>query len=259
MTRPLPAKTNETLVCVAPERPEALIFDVDGTLADTEEAHRTAFNQAFESSGLPWRWSVPEYRELLKVTGGKERLAAFLNTLDLGIDERRSLESAIPRLHRTKTALYAELVDRGAVALREGVPELLDLAQSVGIRLAIATTTSAANVAALLRARLGPNGLDRFAVIGCGDQVPRKKPAPDVYLKVLNELGSSADNCVAFEDSTNGLTAAQTAGLFTVVTPSVWTQHEDLSGADLLLASLLEFKFEMLPAKLGARHDLTVR
>lgn len=216
----------------------ALIFDVDGTLADTEAMHREAFNAAFSAAGLAWDWTPSRYRELLRVTGGKERMAAYVATLDLADDERARHLALIADLHRAKTVFYTDRVRAGAVTLRDGVARLFDEAEAAGIRLGIATTTSFSNIEALLESALGPGALKRVAAIGSGDDVERKKPAPDVYLAVLRQLQLPAGECVAFEDSANGLAAAQAAGLFTVVTPCYWTQDEDLGAADLLLPSL---------------------
>ncbi len=217
---------------------KALIFDVDGTLADTEEAHRLAFNQAFARSGLDWQWDADLYVKLLRTTGGKERMAAYLETLHLSATQSLDLHARIAALHTLKTAIYAELIAAGQVPLRDGVLRLLDEARAADIPVAIATTTTFGNIQALIEANLGPGGLARFAAIGAGDDVPRKKPAPDIYEFVLQRLGLAASDCVALEDSRNGLTAAKSAGLFTVVTPCRWTAAEDFADADLLLPSL---------------------
>jgi beta-phosphoglucomutase-like phosphatase (HAD superfamily) len=217
---------------------KSIIFDVDGTLADTEEAHRQAFNEAFREAGLAWNWSKPQYAELLLTTGGKERIAVYLKSLDLGADERAALSARIAALHQAKTAHYTRIVSAGEVPLREGVVRLLDEARAARLPIAIATTTTAANIGALLRTTLGDDALERFAVIGAGDQVLHKKPAPDIYNLVLQKLGLDAADCVAIEDSANGLAAAKAAGIFTIVTPSYWTQSENFASADLLLPSL---------------------
>ena len=219
-------------------RLKALIFDVDGTLANTEETHRVAFNEAFTQHGLGWYWSEGLYAALLKTTGGKERIAAYLSTLSLAPVDRERLAAVIPELHRSKTAIYTRRVHAGEVVLRDGVVRLIDEAQAADVQLAIATTTSYDNIAILLESNIGPSALKRFAAIGAGDQVRRKKPAPDVYEVVLKQLGLSPGACVAFEDSRNGLISAKAAGLFTVVTPSYWTRDEDFSAADLLLTTL---------------------
>jgi len=217
---------------------KALIFDVDGTLADTEEAHRRSFNLAFERHGLAWHWSEDEYARLLKTTGGKERIGTYVDSLAIDADERRALKAQIPAIHRTKTDNYTQMVSEGLVPLREGVSHLIDEAKRAGVSVSIATTTSLANIEALLTVNLGRAALDSFSVIGAAEQAQRKKPAPDVFEYVLKELQQSAADCVAIEDSANGLAAAKAAGLFTVVTPSPWTRGENFESADLVLSSL---------------------
>jgi len=204
----------------------ALLFDVDGTLADTEETHRQAFNAAFLEFRLPYAWSADEYEVLLNVSGGKERLAHYFEGLAAPRAEKDRLLANVAGLHRVKTERYAELVASGGSPLRAGV------------KVGIASTTTSANVAALLDAELGRNAHQRFAVIACGDVVPAKKPAPDIYRLALSTLGLSPAQAVAFEDSANGLASAKAAGLFTVVTPTRWTARQDFGEADLTLPHL---------------------
>jgi HAD superfamily hydrolase (TIGR01509 family) len=213
----------------------ALLFDVDGTLADTEETHRIAFNEAFRAHDLPCRWEREEYAVLLGIAGGKERLAAYFERV--GIDPGRA-----PEVHRTKTEHYVDLVGRGATPLRPGVARLIDEAAARGVRLAIATTTTEANVIALLSAEQ----LARFDVLACGDVVAAKKPAPDVYLHALARLGVPAEDAIAIEDSALGLAAAKAAGLRTVVTPCRWTLDHDFAAADLVLPDLGEVTLDAL-------------
>jgi HAD superfamily hydrolase (TIGR01509 family) len=214
---------------------EALIFDVDGTLADTEEAHRTAFNAAFERMQLGWSWSRTEYRDLLRTTGGKERITDYIDSLPINEVQRRGLIERVPAIHAEKTKIYSSVVRGGGVPLRIGVARLLTQAFESGCRLGIATTTTAENVDALLTATLGERGLDMFSVIACGDQVREKKPAPDIYRLALNTLGVEPENAVAFEDSINGLRSAVAAGLWTVVTPTFWTADDDFADAGIAL------------------------
>ncbi len=216
----------------------ALIFDVDGTLAETEEVHRAAFNAAFAGAGLGWDWDQALYRELLAVTGGKERIAHFLAAHRPA--GRTLTGPEIATLHRDKTARYSELVAGGGMSLRPGVARLMGEAREAGVVLAIATTTSADNVDVLLRTTLGPDSPGWFAAIGAGDVVPVKKPAPDIYLWVLDRLGIDATEAVAFEDSPNGLAAARGAGIPTVVTPGLYTEPSDFVGALAVVAGLGE-------------------
>ena len=217
---------------------DALIFDVDGTLADTEEIHRQAFNYAFVRFGLDWDWGKAKYRDLLRISGGKERMAHFVASLPVAPSEKARLLRLVPAIHHTKTQLYAELMADGRCPLRPGVVRLIDEACKAGARLAIASTTTSANVHALLAGQKDGGAVARFDTIACGDLVPRKKPAPDIYRAVLATLGLPAARCVAFEDSANGVGAAKAAGLYTVATPSQWSLGEDLAAADLVLDHL---------------------
>lgn len=219
---------------------QALIFDVDGTLADTEYGHLQAFNAAFKEHNLDWNWSEELYIKLLAVTGGKERMNYYLDKFHDGPREARFDDAFIAQLHRDKTRHYVELLASGGLPLRPGVRRLLEEAKARGLRLAIATTTTPANVTALLENSLAADGCDWFEVIGAGDVVKAKKPAADIYHYVLEKLNLSAAACLAFEDSENGLSAARDAGLQTVVTKNAYTDDHDFSGASLLLDQLGE-------------------
>jgi len=217
---------------------EALIFDMDGTMADTEEAHRQAFNAAFLEHGLFRDWTRDKYMELLLISGGRERIAAYVESLRVKDDEKAKLRELVGSIHRTKTRIYHELITEGRVPLRPGVARLVREARAAGKTLAIASTTTAANVTQLISNALGEEAYHWFSAIVCGDHVAHKKPAPDIYELVLAELRLSAPDCVAFEDSANGVRAAQAVGLYTVVTPTFWTKGQDLASADLLLRDL---------------------
>jgi beta-phosphoglucomutase-like phosphatase (HAD superfamily) len=212
---------------------QALIFDVDGTLADTESVHMAAFNHAFAELGLDWVWTTEMYTKLLDISGGKERILHYWKQRNPDVKEldANALGDRINRMHEVKTAAYESAVNDGAVALRPGVLELMDEALSAGLQLAIATTTSPVNIAALLRRAIGPNWRLNFSAIGDASTAPIKKPHPQVYLQMLDALRLPAAQCVAFEDSSNGLRAATSAGLATVVTPNAFTAHHDFTGA----------------------------
>ena len=216
-------------------RAAALIFDVDGTLAETEELHRQAFNHAFVRHGLDWHWDRAVYKDLLRVTGGKERIRAYH-----GRRENASplSDADIAELHRVKTAHYAGLIETGCCPLRPGVTDLLAAAKARGQRLAIATTTSHGNIDALLSQALGKRWAGDFDAIVAGDDVRDKKPAPDVYLEVLARLKLEASGCVAIEDSANGLIAASRVNIPVLITRSMFFRDDDFSAARVVLDDL---------------------
>ncbi|MCW2316580.1 HAD superfamily hydrolase (TIGR01509 family) [Rhodoblastus acidophilus] len=221
---------------------KAVIFDVDGTLAETEEVHRIAFNRAFAEAGLDWRWDEDLYRRLLKVTGGKERIAHFLE-----ISGGPSLTpEQIAALHKAKTAAYTAMAESGEILLRPGVASLLDALTQAGILLAIATTTSLPNIEALLSSALGEDWRGRFSALAAGDMVAQKKPAPDVYQLALSQLDLPAQACVAIEDSRNGVRAARAAGLRTIAVRSAYCAQDDLSEAELVLEDSRALTFGVL-------------
>jgi HAD superfamily hydrolase (TIGR01509 family) len=210
---------------------KAIIFDVDGTLADTEDAHRIAFNQTFSENGLPWNWDVALYGKLLKVTGGKERIKYFVENFLSDFNKPADYEDFVKKLHVLKTAHYTAALRDGHIPLRPGIRQLILDAHKAGLKLAIATTTSPENVATLLEVSLGKDWNKYFDAIGCGDIVPLKKPAPDIYNWVLNELKLAPQDCIALEDSSNGLHSALDAGIKTYITTNPYTSKQDFAEA----------------------------
>lgn len=221
---------------------QALLFDVDGTLADTErDGHRVAFNAAFKDAGLDWVWSPDLYGELLAVTGGKERIRHYLATHRPDFELPADGDGFIAGLHAAKTRHYTDMLARGEIPLRPGVERLLGEAREAGLRLAVATTTTPENVTALLTHTLGEASIDWFEVIAAGDIVPAKKPAPDIYTYAMAEMGLSPDQCMAFEDSHNGVRAVVDAGIrCLLVTTNGYTADDDLSGASAVLDQMGE-------------------
>jgi HAD superfamily hydrolase (TIGR01509 family) len=219
----------------------ALLFDVDGTLADTErDGHRPAFNQAFADAGLDWRWDAELYGKLLAVTGGKERMKYYIDHFRPDYSKPDNFDELVAELHQAKTRHYAALAARGGIPMRPGVKRLLAEARDAGLRLAIATTTTPENVTVLLEHSLGSGTQDWFEVIAAGDIVPAKKPAPDIYHYALEKMGLNAADCLALEDSENGLHASRGAGLKTLITVNDYTLDHDFSGAAVVLSDLGE-------------------
>ena len=218
----------------------ALIFDVDGTLADTETVHLQAFNAAFAEVGLGWFWDEALYTRLLKVAGGKERLLHYWHVADPEEADGMRVSEVIDAVHAIKTRHYAARVRDGGLPLRPGIARLIGEAQAAALPVAIATTTTPANLDALLQAPFGPAWRTRFAAICDAGTTRTKKPSPDVYFDVLRQLGLKGADCVAFEDSANGLRAARAAGVPTVVTPTAYTSQDDFDGALAVLPHLGE-------------------
>ncbi len=220
------------------EQLRAVIFDVDGTLAETErDGHRVSFNRAFREVGLDWEWSVSLYGELLEVSGGKERIGFYLRRYQPDFCPPKDLNQFIADLHLLKTQYYRELLSEGAIPLRPGVKRLLEELRNLGVRLAIATTSALPNVLGLLEHHLDPSW---FELIAAGDIVPAKKPAPDIYNYVLEKMGLEPRECVVIEDSSQGLEASTKAGLKTIVTVNEYTKGQDFTKACLVLNHLGE-------------------
>ncbi len=220
---------------------QALIFDVDGTLSDTErDGHLVAFNQAFEQAGLDWHWSDELYGELLAVTGGKERMAYYLEKFNTDFPTNDKTPMLIKELHKTKTDFYTDLLTTGAIPLRPGVERLINEARENDLRIAISTTTSPENVTALLEHTLEKGSSNWFDVIAAGDVVPAKKPAADIYIWALKELKLDAKDCIVFEDSENGIKSSLGADLKTIITINDYTKTHDFSGATLVLDQMGE-------------------
>jgi HAD superfamily hydrolase (TIGR01509 family) len=217
---------------------EALLFDIDGTLVDNEELHRRAFNQAFLEFRLGWDWDGAYYAGLLAHSGGRDRMARHIDSLDLPPGEKIRLRRLIPAIHQLKTRIYRDRLDGTMVRLRPGVARIVEEARVAGLKIGLASASALVNVDALVSAVFSSETRAAIGATVCAELVGRNTPAPDLYELLLSMLGVSAADSVAFEDSHNGLAAAKAAGLLTVVTPSRWTVGQDFTGADLLLPML---------------------
>ncbi len=242
---------------------QALLFDVDGTLADTErDGHRIAFNRAFAEAGLDWDWHDELYGELLAISGGKERMHHYMrHHVYAGGTPPTDLADRVPELHASKNRFYWEMLRQGEIALRPGVARLLREARDAGLRLAIATTTTRENVTVLLEHTLGAESIGWFELIASADEVADKKPSPAVYTYALQRLGLDADACIAFEDSENGYAAARACGLRMVMTVNAYTCGGDYREADLVLSDLGEedAPFEVLGGRAAMRVPADAR
>ncbi len=225
----------------------ALIFDVDGTLANTErDGHRPAFNAAFDEAGLDWHWDPKLYGTLLDVAGGKERLRYYAEQHDATTLARPDFEALLQQLHESKTRHYQRLLTSGAIRMRADIGGLICDARTDGLRLAIASSSRLQNIVGLLRANLGPTADTWFDVIAAGEHVAAKKPAPDSYRWVLEHLDLPACDCLAIEDSAHGLGASLAAGIPTVITVSDYTVNESFEGARMVLEQSSAITLEQL-------------
>ena len=245
----------------------ALIFDCDGVLGDTEpDGHLVAFNQMWKKLGVPWQWSKAQYGAKLKIGGGKERMASLLNDADFracftppeGEEERKAL---VANWHKEKTAIYQEIINSGQIPPRPGIKRLSQEALDAGWKLAVASTSAPGAVEAVLRRAVGEELAKKFLVLS-GDVVPKKKPAPDIYLLALDRLNLPPQNCVAVEDSRNGMLAAYAAHIPVIVTVSEYTRNEDFREAEFVVDSLGEPagpKSTVLANRAGAQITNCVR
>jgi HAD superfamily hydrolase (TIGR01509 family) len=238
---------------------KAFLFDVDGTLSDTErDGHRVAFNRAFEEYSLDWHWDIDTYGKLLAVTGGKERMKFYCDRFLQADHIPSGIDQLIPELHKAKTRHYTELLSTGAIPLRPGVERLIREARDTGYRLAIATTTTPENVTALLTHTLGEDAIGWFEVIAAGDIVPAKKPAPDIYNYALDAMQLLPEECIAFEDSANGILSSSGAKLKTIITVNDYTRDHDFNGACIVLDQMGEpdAPFTVLEGDANGKHCL---
>lgn len=239
-------------------RLKALLWDVDGTLAETErDGHRVAFNKAFEACGVPWHWDEVRYGALLHISGGRERLLFDMNQRSdaPALTEREAVARAI---HAKKNAFYAELVNGGAIPLREGVLALMHQCRERGVRMGIATTTSRSNLEALMRTHLGARWPDWFAVTVCGEDVRHKKPDPEVYVKALRSLAVGPLEAVAIEDAPGGVAAARAADIAVVVTRSAYFTDAPIEGAVAIGPGLQERRGWRPALRIGTGDDDSV-
>lgn len=219
---------------------QGIIFDVDGTLADTEEVHRLAFNATFRDFDLPWDWTPALYRELLAISGGRERITLFGAELRSRYPSDEAFAEFVLTVHKAKTRRYAAMLKAGDVRLRPGVRRLLDSARDAGLVLGIATSSARGNLDTLLDNNLPAEWRSWFSAIETCESVPQKKPSPAVYEAVLARTGLAPETVVALEDTQNGARAASAAGLSTIVTTHRYTRDQAFPGAVLVVDSVGE-------------------
>jgi HAD superfamily hydrolase (TIGR01509 family) len=217
---------------------EALIFDCDGVLVDTErDGHRVAFNMAFKEMGIPVEWDVAEYKELVRVAGGKERMKFYFDQTSWP-EQYPEKEKLIYDLHALKTRLFTGLIESGKLPLRPGVKRLVDEAIAAGLKLAVCSTSNEKSVRSIIELLLGKERQVRFGTILAGDIVSKKKPDPEIYDLCASTLGVNPENCFVVEDNRNGLLAAKAAGFNCLITTNDYSKEEDFTEADFIVDEL---------------------
>jgi HAD superfamily hydrolase (TIGR01509 family) len=208
---------------------KAVIFDLDGVMVDTEPLFHRALNLAFKRHGLNRQLTIEEYgRVFVGVDVDKGWYAS-----NLGMERAQ-----VSEFESEWGLAYDNLIENASdLALMPGLSPLLNLAQVRGLLLAVASSTDRRRVETILRKL---NLDSRFQAIVCGSDVLKIKPAPDIYLRVLEELRVPASSSLAIEDSAAGIAAAKAAGLRAIAVPNRYTQHQDLSQADAILDSLYQ-------------------
>lgn len=196
----------------ASQRPAAILFGSMGTLVETSEMQRQAFNDAFAEAGLDWDWDVETYRRLLERPGGQARIERY------AAERGESVDAAA--LHRRKTALFDREIEEGALELRPGVLDVLDMARDVEIPVGLATSTSRENLDVMFSATTGQLTEERFAFVGDASMAARPKPAPDIYLAALKALGIGAAECIVIEDTLACFEASRAAGIHAIAFPN---------------------------------------
>jgi HAD superfamily hydrolase (TIGR01509 family) len=219
---------------------KGIIFDVDGTIADTEEIHRQAFNKTFKEYDIDWHWPEDAYREILLISGGKERFRKHLHEDEELKNKVDDHEDFVQELHKRKSEHYRKLLKGDGIDFRPGVIRLINEAREQGIQIGVATSSSMANLRSLFKKILNIEPNELFNSIVTSDTVQDKKPSPAVYQCVLAGLGLDAENCIAIEDTQNGNLAALGAGLKTIITTHAYTIDNDFTGASIVLDHLGE-------------------
>ncbi len=223
----------------------SLIFDFDGLILDTETPDVEVWRGIYAEHGFDF--PVEYWSRIIGGWGASDfDAAAHLHRLT---HDSLDLE-ALRQRHHNKSG---ELILRQPIL--EGVQDLLTEGRRLGLRLAIASSSSHSWIDPHLR-RLGL--AEQFEKIVCGDDVApgHTKPQPDIYMRALDELKIKADEAIAFEDSPNGVTAARAAGIFVVAVPNPTTSQLKIDGADVTVSSLANLRLEDLLARVGT-HALT--
>ena len=219
----------------------AVLFDVDGTIAETEEYHRKSFNESFKEFNLDWFWDEAIYKELINVGGGKERIMYHIKRAWPEMLNYKNLSKYIDSIHKIKNEIFEDFMKDMVIKPRKGVIRLINELKERKIRLAIVSSSSESNILNLFNNALKININEKFDIIAHGDITKNKKPSPEIYEWTLEKMRLPPQSCLAIEDSPRGMESALRANINVVVTPSILTSGEKFDGAKLVVSDLGEF------------------
>ena len=207
---------------------KAIIFDLDGVIVDSEPLHMAAFNQLLQRHGIPYRFEEEEY--------GRSFVGIPVSQNTAWHPPRFPWKKPVAELQKERETIYEELISiPHNLQAYPGLIPLLQKLKEKGIAAAIASGSPHHHVDKVLQ---GLSITDYFSVVVGGNDVPRKKPAPDVYCKAVELLGLAPEDCLALEDSTTGVQSAKAAGLQVFAIANRFTRHQDLTAADRSFPSL---------------------
>eukprot|EP00898_Chlorokybus_atmophyticus_P004484 jgi/Chlat1/5036/Chrsp329S04917 len=237
---------------------QALIFDCDGVILESEDLHRRAYNDAFKhfdvvcpegyrnpSTGAT-EWTEDFYDDLQnRVGGGKPKMRWYFSSYGWPTSKagpapttQEQQDSLIDLLQDWKTSRYQQIIAGGEVQARPGIVQLIDEAFEKGVKVAVCSAATKSSVIFVLSNLLGQDRFNRLDCFLAGDDVDKKKPDPKIYKVAAKHLGVDPASCVVVEDSLIGLQAAKGAGMRCVITYTSSTRNQDFSPADLVLPEI---------------------
>lgn len=213
---------------------KAIVFDLDGTLAETDEIQRNAFNAAFREAGVSWIWAPAAWARLRRVVQDADKIELFAQHNEL----KAPSAGAVAEILALKSRIELSLLESGGASLRPGVARLITEARLSGVKLAICARSGRTALDFLLFNRFGPDGLDWFDVIVTADDFDEIPTPLQAYAKLTSRLKVDPNSCIAIEDDQDGVDAAALSGFRVIATPGLYTGLGDFSRASLVVSDL---------------------
>ena len=199
----------------------AILFGSIGTLIETSDLQREAFNQAFKEAGLDWYWDQEDYTKLLKKSGGTKRIEDFAEKNNTTVDAKK--------IRERKTQIYNDKINSTFIPPREGVLDVLEYAHKNKIKIGFVTSTTLDNIDAVFKTLNGKIKKNHFDFIGNNTIIKKPKPAPDIYIKALNSLELKSSECIAIEDTVESALSADRAKIKCIAFPGLFHMDDDFS------------------------------